>query len=175
MATTSATNEINPDSEQTQVLQIGSTLHSSSNFVSRPKLSIKLDDTIFLLWNQKVEGVILTHNLHRLLVNSQVPQKYNSSDDEKLNKVSPEYAKWIVQDQALYTWLLSTVSDTILPSVFSCKHATFYSISIQSQCCHCTILLISALAEIDSCSSLSAAAVTSSLGSTSSSTTVSVP
>lgn len=123
MTTTCATNEVIPDSDQTQVFQSGSTLHSGSNFVTGPKLSIKLDDKNFLLWNQQVKGVILTYNLHRLLVNPTILAKYNSVDEEKQNKVSAEYSKWIVQDQALYTWLLSTLSDTILPRVLSCRHA----------------------------------------------------
>lgn len=67
MTTTSANRfkqvEISPNSEQTQVFQTGSVLRSGSNFVSGPKLSIKLDDKNFLLWNQQVKGVILTHTI----------------------------------------------------------------------------------------------------------------
>lgn len=121
---TSATNQVIPDSIQTQVFQTASSLNFCSNFITGSKLSIKLDDKNFLLWNQQVEGVILTHNFQILLVNAQIPPKYNSTADETHNKVSTEYVKWIVQDQTLYTWLLSTLFDTIFPRVLSCKHAS---------------------------------------------------
>lgn len=29
----------------------------------------------------------------------------------------------MVQDQALFTWLLSTISESVLPRLLSCKHA----------------------------------------------------
>lgn len=47
----------------------------TSSFVTGPKLSIKLDDKNFLIWNQQVEGVVATHKLHRLLVNPKIPKK----------------------------------------------------------------------------------------------------
>lgn len=125
MASDSSSNDSPTKSQpdQPQVFHTTHTFQSHSNFITGPKLSIKLDEKNFLIWNQQVEGVILTHNLHRLLVHPQIPVKFNNTADETANKLSPEYEKWIVQDQALYTWLLSTLSETVLPRVLNCKHA----------------------------------------------------
>jgi hypothetical protein len=52
--------------------------HSSGTVHFAPKLSIKLDDKNLLLWHQQVEGVIISHKLHRFVVNPQIPAKYDS-------------------------------------------------------------------------------------------------
>lgn len=41
----------------------------------------------------------------------------------ELDLVSDAYDKWLVQDQLLFTWLLSTLSDSVLPRVIGCKHS----------------------------------------------------
>jgi hypothetical protein len=52
----------------------------------------------FLLWNQQVKGVIISHKLHRFVVNPQIPAKCNSESDRELDIVSEAYDKWLVQD-----------------------------------------------------------------------------
>ncbi|PNX93512.1 histone deacetylase, partial [Trifolium pratense] len=86
-------------------------------------LTIKLDDKNFLLWSQQVNGVITAHNLHRFVVNPQIPLQFASVTDRLDGKNSEEYQKWLFKDQTLFTWLLSTMSDSVLPRVLSCKHA----------------------------------------------------
>lgn len=41
-----------------------------------PKLYIKLQESNFLLWNNKWKGVILSNKLHRVIVNSQIPPMF---------------------------------------------------------------------------------------------------
>ncbi|PNX63257.1 retrovirus-related Pol polyprotein from transposon TNT 1-94, partial [Trifolium pratense] len=102
----------------------GSSSGNNSGVVNfAPKLSIKLDDKNFLLWNQQVEGVILSNKLHRFVVNPEIPAKYNSESDRELDIVSEAYDKWIVQDQMLFTWLLSTLAESVLPRTIGCCHA----------------------------------------------------
>lgn len=86
-------------------------------------LSIKLNDKKFLLWNQQVEGVIIAHKLHRFVVNPIIPQKYASESNRVQDLVTEEYQRWIVQDQMLFTWLLSSLSEAFLPRVLGCKHS----------------------------------------------------
>ncbi|GAU11134.1 hypothetical protein TSUD_197580 [Trifolium subterraneum] len=86
-------------------------------------LTIKLDEKNFLLWNQQVNGVITAHNLHRFVVNPQIPLQYESVEDRLDGKNSDEYQQWLFKDQSLFTWLLSTISDDVLPRVLSCKHS----------------------------------------------------
>ncbi|CAI8596383.1 unnamed protein product [Vicia faba] len=95
----------------------------NSNNTYGPKLSIQLKDNNYLLWNQQVEGVILTQKMHRFVVNPQIPVKFKTDQSRILNKIFDEYEVWIVQDQALFIWLLSTISEFVLPRVLSCKHS----------------------------------------------------
>ncbi|KAK2402858.1 hypothetical protein QL285_052344 [Trifolium repens] len=102
----------------------GSSSGNTSGTVNfAPKLSIKLDDKNFLLWNQQVEGVILSHKLHRFVVNPQIPAKYASESDRELDQISEAYDQWLVQDQMLFTWLLSTLVESVLPRTIGCRHA----------------------------------------------------
>lgn len=74
----------------------------ASRFLIGSKLSIKLDDQNFLLWNQQMEEVITSHKLHPLLVNPEIPQKYDSENDRLIDRVSDAYNKWLVKDQTLF-------------------------------------------------------------------------
>lgn len=66
--------------------------------------------------------MILTQNMHKLVINPQIPQKFKSTQDQFTCTISDEYEAWIVQDQAMFIWLLSTLSESILHRALSCKH-----------------------------------------------------
>lgn len=70
---------------------------------------IKLQQNNHLLWNQQVEGVILIQNMHKLVVNSQISLKFKSAQDYIKGTILEEYEAWIVQDQAVFIWLLSII------------------------------------------------------------------
>ncbi|KAI5387765.1 hypothetical protein KIW84_073748 [Lathyrus oleraceus] len=93
----------------------------SSKNTFAPKLSIKLQEKNFLLWNQQVEEVILSHKLHKMAVNPHIPPMFKSESDR--NIVSEAYEEWMVHDQALFMWLLSIIWESVLPRLLSCKHA----------------------------------------------------
>lgn len=57
------------------------------------------------------------------VVNLQIPAKFKTDQDRLLNNISEEYESWFVQDQALFIWILSTISELVLPRVLSCKHS----------------------------------------------------
>lgn len=86
-------------------------------------LSIKLDENNFLLWSQQVEGVIAAHKLHRYVVSPQIPSEFASEADRALNVRTAAYERWLVQDQMLFTWLLSSLSEAFQPRVLGCKHS----------------------------------------------------
>lgn len=96
--------------------------HSSNMFA--PKLSIKLQENNFLLWNQQVEEVIFSHKLHKVIVNPQFPPMFKSVSERLSNIVSKDYEALMVLDQTLFTWLLSTISEAVLfPRILSCRPA----------------------------------------------------
>lgn len=80
-------------SAHASVYQGASKSNCTHQFISGPKLSIKLDDKKFLPWNQKVEGVVKMHKFHLLLVNPTIPQKYASEADHVADVVSEEFEK----------------------------------------------------------------------------------
>ncbi|MCI02605.1 retrovirus-related Pol polyprotein from transposon TNT 1-94, partial [Trifolium medium] len=86
-------------------------------------ITIKLDESNFLSWKQQVEGIIRTHKLHRHLVNPQIPSKYLSVADNEVDRENPTYAEWEQRDSLLFTWLLTTLSDSVLPRVVRCVQA----------------------------------------------------
>lgn len=47
---------------------------------------------------------------------------FKNGEDRHANIRSDKYEAWIVQDQALFTWLLSTIPEAVLPCMLSCKH-----------------------------------------------------
>lgn len=75
------------------------------------------------LWTQQVEAVIIAHKLQRFVVNPIIPQKFATETDRVLNLPTDEYERWLVQEQMLFTWSLSSLSDAILPRVLGCKHS----------------------------------------------------
>jgi histone deacetylase 1/2 len=103
--------------------ELPSTAKGSTKSGLTHALTIKLDENNFLLWSQQVNGVITAHNLHRFVVNPEIPLQYANVADRLDGKNSDEYQQWLFKDQSLFTWLLSTISDNVLPRVLSCKHS----------------------------------------------------
>lgn len=61
------------------------------------------------MWNQQVEGVILAQRVHKVVVNPRIPEKFKTVQDQAEGKVSNEYEAWIMQDQTIFIWILSTI------------------------------------------------------------------
>lgn len=123
MAESSSQSQSQTPAMNPNVFAIGGTSSNSSHGFHTPKLTIKLDDKNFLMWNQQVTGIITSYKLHRLLVNPTIPAQYTTEADRIAENLSDEYERWLVQDQMVFTWLLSTLSDAVLPRVLTCKHA----------------------------------------------------
>lgn len=105
---------------------------SSSSLTSNTKnifktfaqhVTLKLDENTFCSWKQQIEGIIRTHKLHRLLVNPVVPPRYLTEEDWSNDAENPAYVTWEQQDSLLFTWLLTTPSDVVLPLIVRCVHS----------------------------------------------------
>src|ERR1044072_4964774 len=94
---------------------------SSSSFSHQ--LSIKLNEKNFSSWKQQIEGVLRGRDLHRFVQNPTIPQKYLSDDDRILENVNPLYRDWEKQDSLLFSWMLSSLSESILPMVVTCSQS----------------------------------------------------
>ncbi|KAI5411364.1 variant 2, Mitochondrial intermediate peptidase [Lathyrus oleraceus] len=52
-----------------------------------------------------------------------IPQQFPSSSDSVLNVANSAYLDWEQQDTLICTWLLSTISDSLLPKLVDCRHS----------------------------------------------------
>lgn len=57
-----------------------------------------------------------------MIVNSHTPLMFNTNNAKIVIIVFENYETVRVQDQALFTWLLSTISEVIIPCGLLCKH-----------------------------------------------------
>ena len=87
------------------------------------QITLKLNENNFRSWKQQVEGIIRTHKLHRLLMSPIVPPRYLTEADRENDAENPAYVSWEQQDSLLFTWLLTTLSDSVLPRVVRCVHS----------------------------------------------------
>lgn len=106
-----------PPAVQNSQIATSQSLFSGASNTFGPNLFIKLQDNNFLSWNQQVEEFILSHKLHKMVVSTQILLMFKTEHDRIFNVVSKNYESWIVQDQTLFTWLLSMISEGLLPCV----------------------------------------------------------
>lgn len=71
-------------------------LNSSNNNAFDFKLSIEFYDNNFLLWNQQVDGVILTNKMQNLWLTLKFPPKLKMKVDRQAKKTFNEYVAWVV-------------------------------------------------------------------------------
>ena len=87
------------------------------------KLSVKLDDKNFKQWKQQIDGVVRGHKLQRFVTVPVIPQRSPVTSDPNLSEVTDAYLDWEQQDALVCTWLLSTISDSLLPKLVDYTHA----------------------------------------------------
>ncbi|KAL4383297.1 hypothetical protein GQ457_15G010400 [Hibiscus cannabinus] len=85
-----------------------------SKIFSTKKINVVLNDNNYLLWHQQVLLTIKTHRLLKFIDgNVTWPSQYVNKDG--VVSINPEYELYEEQDGALASWLLSTVSEEVLP------------------------------------------------------------
>ncbi|KAL4309252.1 hypothetical protein GQ457_01G011170 [Hibiscus cannabinus] len=95
---------------------------SSSKPFTNKSISIRLDETNYLLWRQQIlfaiESLALASHIDGTI---SVPPQYTMVDGVKT--VNAEFVVYKQQDSALCSWLLSSISTSILPSLVNCHTA----------------------------------------------------
>ncbi|KAK5839426.1 hypothetical protein PVK06_008214 [Gossypium arboreum] len=86
-----------------------------SRFFLTKKISVLLDDTNYFLWRQQVLLAIKTYKLQQFLDFRTIPPPSLISDTDSVLLENPEFARFEQQDSALASWLLSSVSQAVLP------------------------------------------------------------
>ncbi|KAM6582052.1 hypothetical protein CsatB_009054 [Cannabis sativa] len=83
-------------------------------------LSIRLNDHNFLLWKQQVMAAIRGNRLYSYITNDHPPQ-FLTEQDQHSKTFDPSYLDWEVQDQLLMSWLLSSMSESLLTRMVGCE------------------------------------------------------
>src|ERR1044072_4928049 len=96
---------------------------SDSSFSLSHQLSIKLDERNFSSWKQQVEGILRGRKLLKFASNPTIPERFLNEADILADCVNPLYSEWEQQDALLFSWLLSTLSDSVLPHVVTCTQS----------------------------------------------------
>ncbi|KAF3784510.1 hypothetical protein EJ110_NYTH30044 [Nymphaea thermarum] len=80
-------------------------------------VSVKLDENNYLLWKSQLRSAMYSHDLLRYVDGSSTPppERLNANSAE----INPEYIKWKRSDQLTLSWILSTVSESILTQIIS--------------------------------------------------------
>ncbi|KAL4280054.1 hypothetical protein GQ457_03G021650 [Hibiscus cannabinus] len=98
-----------------------SAVRDSKPFTNK-SISIRLDETNYLLWRQHVLFTIESLDLSSHIDGTSVlPPQYVLVNGEKVP--NPHFASFKQQDSALCSWLLASISLSILPSLVSCRIA----------------------------------------------------
>jgi len=85
-------------------------------------VSVKLDDTNYLQWKQRV-GVHRGTKMVKIVVSPQIPPVFLSDADRTAGKENPTYTEWKEQDSLLCTWILPTVSPSLLSRFVRLRHS----------------------------------------------------
>ena len=84
-------------------------------------LAIKLKEKNFLLWRRQVLVAIEGHNLSQYIDwVAKIPPRFASQEDALEDRVSEEFRLWEQQDQLLLSWLMASMSESILTQVVEC-------------------------------------------------------
>jgi len=87
------------------------------------KIPIKLDGKNYLAWSEKVEAVLKARDLLGFVVKPVIPEQYASESDRTENIETEDYRRWIIQDQMLLTWLLSSIGRGVAPIMAGYKYS----------------------------------------------------
>ncbi|KAE8667725.1 hypothetical protein F3Y22_tig00112383pilonHSYRG00494 [Hibiscus syriacus] len=102
--------------------EFGKTARSSKVFTHK-KINIMLDEVNFLLWKQQVLLTVRSHRLERLLNGEVLSPPARIVDELGASVVNEDYENFVAQDSALASWLLSTISDSLLPQFVGAETA----------------------------------------------------
>ncbi|KAK6141525.1 hypothetical protein DH2020_024735 [Rehmannia glutinosa] len=80
-------------------------------------ITIKLNESNHLLWKQQVLAAIRGYGLERFITEPQeIPAEFIADISTKVKVINPAYLLWCRQDQLLVSWLLSSLSESVLIS-----------------------------------------------------------
>lgn len=98
-------------------------------------VSIKLDHTNFLLWKSQFLAILCTHDLMGYIDGTlKCPPEFIVVD--QVSTANPEYHSSIKQDQQLASWIMATLSESLLSPVIDPNYTSAHSLwsKLESHC-----------------------------------------
>ncbi|KAK0601129.1 hypothetical protein LWI29_021446 [Acer saccharum] len=98
------------------------TASGNSKFFTPMKLelTVKLDHNNYLLWRQQIQAAIKGNRLSSFIDSTISAPNHKNLD----GSVSETYLAWEQQDQMLLCWILSSISQELLPELVGCSTAS---------------------------------------------------
>jgi histone deacetylase 1/2 len=97
-------------------------------------VSVKLDDSNYLQWKQQIEGVLRGTKMVKYVISPQIPPVYLTDADRESGSENPAYSEWEEQDSLLCTWILSTISSSLLSRFVRLRHSWQVWEEVHSYC-----------------------------------------
>ncbi|KAL4340532.1 hypothetical protein GQ457_08G020290 [Hibiscus cannabinus] len=110
----SVSSSIMPDVDEVSEMENALVTDDSPGFFNK-QINVRLDDANFLLWRQQVLLMVRGQGLEHFLDGDVTPPVKMLTSASGVRSPNPTYQRFVKQDSSLASWLLSTVSTTILP------------------------------------------------------------
>ncbi|KAL5753233.1 hypothetical protein ACOSQ2_023740 [Xanthoceras sorbifolium] len=108
------------DCRNVESSQLTMNKNSKSLVTMKLVLAVKLDNNNFLLWRQQVLAAIKGNRLSSY-IDSAVPPPARFNEDGSVSEI---FLDWEQQDQNLLCWLLSSITQELLPEFVGCLTAS---------------------------------------------------
>ena len=106
-------------SSSSEILRSAASSHFAPTLSSA--ISLKLDKDNYSVWRSQVLPAVIGHNLEGFVFGMKIcPKEFVEHTDPQGNitkSTNPKYIQWLREDQLFLSWLLSSLSTTILRSV----------------------------------------------------------
>ena len=97
---------------------------NSSIFQNLAPITLKLDRANYPFWRSQVTPALRAHNLEDyVLGNTPCPSQFANvaSGSESSRQVNPDYNIWVRMDQAIISWLLNFISESMFGHIVRCN------------------------------------------------------
>ncbi|XP_019429829.1 PREDICTED: uncharacterized protein LOC109337328 [Lupinus angustifolius] len=98
-------------------------LRAQSSSFSLQIPSVKLTKHNYLTWSQFVRAILKSNRALKFVHTTDIPMKFLSDLDYDMHHVNHGFLAWEEQDQAMFSWLLNSISESLHPRVVGCVHS----------------------------------------------------
>ncbi|XP_019435087.1 PREDICTED: uncharacterized protein LOC109341601 [Lupinus angustifolius] len=94
-----------------------------SSFFSLQVPTAKLIEQNYLTWSQFMLAMLKSNRALRFVQSTEIPPRFVTSLERELGHVNPSFTAWEEQDQAVFSWILNSISETLHPRVVGCVYS----------------------------------------------------